>query len=245
MTLIYILWYIYFFFNIKFGSEEKTIRFLLSAMSSNIHPMKKTYENIFTNFQIVKLGETDAARWIDCRLLYSEGKGNGETICMSLGAANSCNCSHVNIDVDDTNDDIVFNEGDAQDDGDKLVTLSTRGAVEVERKNHARMTYDSFIRICSSEKYICTLAGQLGNKKIYNRLTRRCNLSTWNIWISFICVVFNKKIIAKFYSQRTVVMLKIETTQYESLHLNYAESFSLLYLVDHWIKKELNYRTVL
>lgn len=58
-------------------------------------------------------------------------------------------------DVDDTNDDIVFNEGDAQDDGDKLVTLSTGGAVEVEGKNHARMTY-SFIRIYSSEKY-CTL----------------------------------------------------------------------------------------
>lgn len=40
-------------------------------------------------------------------------------------------------DVDDTNDDIVFNEEDARDDGDKL-TLSMGGAVKDERKNHAR-----------------------------------------------------------------------------------------------------------
>lgn len=93
--------------------------------------------------------------------IYDDGKGKGETICVSLSAANSCNCSHVNIDtlatLDDTNDDIVFNEGDAQDDGDKLATLSTRGVVKVERKNHARPMCDSFIWINSFEKYICTL----------------------------------------------------------------------------------------
>lgn len=69
---------------------------------------------------------------------------------MSLGAANSCNCSHVNIDMLATSMTLTMtsfsNKEDARDDGDKLATLSTKGAAKVERKNHVRFIHlDLFV----------------------------------------------------------------------------------------------------
>lgn len=143
-------------------------------------------------------------------------------------------------DVDDTNDDIVFNEGAAQDDGDKLVTLSTG---EIERKNHARMTYDLFIRILFARKMYPHTGGTARETRKYmsiNPKMQRYDVSAWNFIRRPFLNKYREVLLAESYVER-----RNDATWVITFKLSRKFPQFTLFSWFRWIKKELDRRTVL
>lgn len=154
----------------------------LLSTSQNIHSMKKTSENIFMNLQIVKVGKRRHEMNRLSVAIYDEGKGKEETICVSLSAANICNCSHVNIDTLATSMTLTMTSFSTKE-TPKMTVINWRcfprvGVVKVERKNHetdVRFVHpDQFVR----KIYLhtrCALCKITQKQEDIYQLILRCN----------------------------------------------------------------------
>lgn len=110
-------------------------------------------------------------------------------------------------DVNDTNDDIVFNEGDARDDGDKLTTFSAAGVrAKIERRKITQGGGGGDVRSVHPDLFVrkMYLHALAGNRNISVKVQR--NMQRGNLSFKFISFIYN--FANKYYSNKKVLFRK-------------------------------------